>query len=1249
MEKNAIHSRRQSKRQPLCDASNRANIAKSFKSEARLETLPLDKQMKSSSLLGSLNEVSSLTTAENKRVSAVIDYHTDSKRNSAISTTSTGSGRRKTHIGPWRLERTLGKGSTGRVRLAKHSVTGQSAAIKIVSKKSAALSQSQSIAAMDKNIGTAPGSRTIPSGIEREVVIMKLIEHPNVISLLDVWENRGELYLVLEYVEGGELFDYVSESGPLPEVEAVRLFRQIIAALSYCHQYNICHRDLKPENILLDSQRNIKVADFGMAALQPMGHWLNTSCGSPHYASPEIIYGHRYQGNKADIWSCGIILFAMLAGFLPFDGGDLGSTLKLVKKGEYILPPWFSREAVDMIQRILQKKPENRISMNEMWQHPLLKKYETHPILADYPLNAIGPPSPLSSKDFRKMVSHRRDIDMEILRSLQTLWHGKRKDELMEMLLNDEANHEKLFYKALLKFREEQLENYEGPPLEYSSSDYHHISRPLFRPHKRISGNYSESSVWKRSRFSIATNTSSLRENSGKGPLSVRTIASYDPYRSSQTAITEPKVEYANVVIHRHPSSGFSAGVPLDMLNVGTQPVGERGSSLILSSSNAAPWSSSRRSSIASFQSRSSMGSLRQRRASTRGYKRNVSFRHLQNMKTANQSADTTKSYAEYSLPPEKRRPQRRQSERAKRLSTDRFSSPSLPSPPACVQRASTKEGEIQVEVKPRQSYQYWKEEARKVSQELEQICEEAFNSSSISSSQTIDAGFKYPESPVTSVSTPGNLGRYYDKKNKRSSREQDFESCSSYATKELVETRRRLIEHSSQANADNLPSYLSEVIAHLDRLIGGELALSAATNSTLVKEPTRLSQNFDNKLPPISEERPPVRDFLSSESNFGRSISKTVPLRPDDWERKKTIRVVPDSTNNLGTIKPLTIRKKRTTLEFRTSASDSRDSESQRSASESVPPDRAAVRRSTAARFFSGLEPIEENPKSPKKSEARNPAESRKWSWFKHTKSASYADVGPPTPPKDNLASGRSSLSNIADASSHSIERLNTVEKHPEIKRVFPSGPAETGKKLLKLFGRKKHEKSIHEIGRGINDPDFSFTSLASVIDSGGSDSNEHTIPSRERKAERSVSPPPSQNWFMKFFHIKPASRVIALSLSKSRARKEILKIIREWRKYGIEDIYYDRPNGVIRGRVGELNLLRLRPVDFSAKLFTVLEFGRQADLSLIRFKQERGAASSFRKVVDTLTTVLKQRNLLVEDAVKAKKMAKLLEFAPQ
>lgn len=234
-------------------------------------------------------------------------------------------------------------------------------------------------------------------------------------------------------MDGGELFDYVSENGPLPEEEAVRLFRQIIAGLGYCHRFNICHRDLKPENILLDSSHNIKLADFGMAALQPAGHWLNTSCGSPHYAAPEIIYGRKYRGDRADTWSCGIILYALLTGFLPFDGGDLPNTLRLVKKGEYFIPDELSYEATDLIQQILQKKPENRISIQEMWEHPLLTKYEKlHQAMSSH---AVGPPPPLSTQDCGALVASRKDIDTDLLRNLQTLWHGVKPEALIERVL----------------------------------------------------------------------------------------------------------------------------------------------------------------------------------------------------------------------------------------------------------------------------------------------------------------------------------------------------------------------------------------------------------------------------------------------------------------------------------------------------------------------------------------------------------------------------------------------------------------------------------------------------------------------------------------------------------------------------------------------------------------------------------------------------------------------------------------------
>uniref|UniRef100_A0A4W5L6U1 non-specific serine/threonine protein kinase n=1 Tax=Hucho hucho TaxID=62062 RepID=A0A4W5L6U1_9TELE len=178
------------------------------------------------------------------------------------------------------------------VKLGIHCVTCQKVAIKIVNREKL--------------------SESVLMKVEREIAILKLIEHPHVLKLHDVYENKKYLYLVLEHVSGGELFDYLVKKGRLTPKEARKFFRQIISALDFCHSHSICHRDLKPENLLLDEKNNIRIADFGMASLQVGDSLLETSCGSPHYACPEVIRGEKYDGRKADVWSCGVILFALL-------------------------------------------------------------------------------------------------------------------------------------------------------------------------------------------------------------------------------------------------------------------------------------------------------------------------------------------------------------------------------------------------------------------------------------------------------------------------------------------------------------------------------------------------------------------------------------------------------------------------------------------------------------------------------------------------------------------------------------------------------------------------------------------------------------------------------------------------------------------------------------------------------------------------------------------------------------------------
>ncbi|KAG8214995.1 Pkinase-domain-containing protein [Butyriboletus roseoflavus] len=347
-------------------------------------------------------------------------------------------------IGLWKVGRTIGKGSSGRVRIARHTKTGQYAAVKIVSKQH--LLNSTTI--------TRPTDTPehMLLSIEREIVIMKLIEHPNVMRLYDVWETSSELYLILEYVEGGELFDYLCTRGRLAPPEALACFQQIIAAVDYCHRFGVAHRDLKPENLLMDRQGNIKVADFGMAAWQTGARegLLQTACGSPHYAAPEVVMGRAYDGRASDIWSCGVILFALLAGRLPFDDEDLGTLLDKVKSGRYEMPMGIEPDARDLVERMLQRDVEKRITMPEILVHPFFVSSEPKAVSRDMPdLDALAKP-----------IGGTEEIDQDIFANLRTLWHGTPEEDILEALRSETPNWQKGVYHLLIRYRNARLENY---------------------------------------------------------------------------------------------------------------------------------------------------------------------------------------------------------------------------------------------------------------------------------------------------------------------------------------------------------------------------------------------------------------------------------------------------------------------------------------------------------------------------------------------------------------------------------------------------------------------------------------------------------------------------------------------------------------------------------------------------------------------------------------------------------------------
>lgn len=223
--------------------------------------------------------------------------------------------------------------------------------------------------------------------VEREIAVMKLINHKHIIRLFDVLQTKKYLFLIIEHVEGGELFDYIVNKGRLSTEEAFQIFRQIIIGVEYCHNNLICHRDLKPENLLLDRNNNIKIADFGMASLMEEGKLLETSCGSPHYASPEVVKGLRYNGMEADVWSCGVVLFALLTGRLPFDDDNLQNLLKKVKAGVYQMPSFLSDDVKDLIMRMLAMDPDKRIKIKEIKRHPWWRNMEKIMIQKNIPLD----------------------------------------------------------------------------------------------------------------------------------------------------------------------------------------------------------------------------------------------------------------------------------------------------------------------------------------------------------------------------------------------------------------------------------------------------------------------------------------------------------------------------------------------------------------------------------------------------------------------------------------------------------------------------------------------------------------------------------------------------------------------------------------------------------------------------------------------------------------------------------------------
>ncbi|CAA9960035.1 Serine/threonine-protein kinase GIN4 [Pyrenophora teres f. maculata] len=1164
------HGRPPTRRRALGDGTNRANeVPRTQRRDEKrhndhvpssaAQQLPHNESIVPNGTLAVRHEQAS---PENKRLSAVQAHEGrphNSKRDSEISNASTNASisnrRRKTHIGPWQLGRTIGRGGCSRVRLVRHSGTGQYGAAKIISKATAekvrALSLANLIQSAEQDASLYPDGKAIPFGLEREICIMKLLDHPNIVRLYDIWENRDELYLIMEFVEGGELFSYIHEQGGLIEIHTVHIFRQIIAALKYCHRINIHHRDLKPENILLDRDTmTVKLVDFGMAALQPEGKKLTTPCGSPHYAAPEVIKTISYDGAKADVWSCGVILFVLLTGRPPFNySGDdrhLKHLFRDIAEAKYTMPDNISREAQDLIKRILVADPKRRISLEEIWDHPFLRKYQQE-------LNFLGENTKLDHwtgpfpgvEDWTNL--ERTAIDREILRYLRTLWHSEKEEVLIQKLMSNEANYEKYFYSALRKYHTDQLENYQPSAhhaVAHSNSDYHHNTRhsPTQPDVEEIPSKLHTRS---QSAYSILNNEHLYSKHSlYESPVSE---ASYDPYRASRQPIIpipEDAELHQNVTVHRGPHTSIGSYGP--------------------------------------------------------------------SMKTG-----TVRSKPKSRIPLISEAP---------RLKLRKHESPT----------------------------KYIQCEARKVSMELGKVMEEAFNRSSVGSSIRSGTDAYHDtsqyDSPPTSFSntrdsggstlaaTPGTKMIF----GQRPLPPIPSETPNTFLQRKLAETREEIARRLNED--DDNTEHFNEVLEHLDRLMvptvnGGKRAVSAPAKSQehgplhVIPEEVKNDNGdgFELHVPHLRAVTDPIRPQ-------GRRVA---------IEHQQTIRLVDESPTRVA---PLNIRKRSG------ASSNSAKTTDEASAvpwpgpisTSTVRPYQDVQNDLLAARTYDATQAPEKQIAVIKK---------KKSLWFRRNTEEKERDQdNKENQIKKKLSNG---LLRIPDAWQGLDDRIkNEPEPFEDIDNTkhnekqsegssgseFPirnsnavgaKGDGTARKAFLAFFGKKTKEEKVKK-SMELGAMNLSSSSILSNFDLGAESSTDIV---------RNGPPEMQMNWLSRFLHIKPANKTLCFQIGRGKVRQDLVRLLRDWQRFGVHDVSLDREANSIGARIDKSNHLKIKPVSFVIELFVVLEHGRRANLCLARFTQTRGAASSFRKVVDIVEDVCRARCMLVEDEQKKASMMEVLD----
>ena len=941
-----------------------------------------------------------------------------------------------------------------------------------------------------------------------------------------------------------------------------------MSAVSYCHQFNICHRDLKPENILLTKDGNIKIADFGMAALQQTPeHRLVTSCGSPHYAAPEVIKAVPYRGDKVDVWSMGIILYATLSGRLPFDHPSVPRLLQAIQKGNYRMANAISPQAADLIQRMLQVDPRERISINQIWRHPLMKKYE----YLDTYRGGINPRSP-DVQYCERPVDRVSDIDKEIMRHLKSLWHQFEEKQLVTLLLDDNPNDQKLFYGLFLKHRENQLENY-TPEIGYSNSDYHHV-RPLSKIKKLSTRQFTQTGPngYKRniSRFTVVSNTGErghARKSSGYAETeSAETVKSYDPFKDSrhQNLTMNGTATHAKVVIHRNPISRLQEDTQISRAGGSRSSSKRYGTPPVFNPPRG-------------FASRSSLASSTKSRSSNplrpgQRYKRGVSFANIRNPALRAVSENEANERI------------RQRSKLMEEVPED--------SPYVTTQIRSRKEAGTFAQPLPL-AHRCVQEDVRQLSSSLAKDCDEAFNNvhalSMLSSSIDYGTDSLY-STPFTSFER-GNMDTepsLFELQQLEAAKAMGLQSKyktrplpvppkrSESVEQELAEARRAA--HNRKVTGDGMhsPRYINRMVSHIDRLmLPNQTYLSEAERRT-TSAPNPTTTRIEGARPLPNPQHYTRTRTLDRSDGYGQYLhrertnevaSQRLGSAPEPYmaryndrelvvtnpdHRPVTARAVHLSSSPVKMPAPLNIRKVK------------KQPQPQPQQPLETPLMTGALNATKDA--FTKFEQLAPKFSTETKGQkSKHDDDPFRYDGVKHTgfgtikkkKTAWYKRASKPN--DDTFPAGEVEINPncLPDPKKKGFNLGNLLKKFgPKEEEGLPLGC-----KLMNLspFTASTNTRAAFKLYDDNNNNE------SSVPDNLG-----HYLPKQANYRDDSTRQiEPQQNWLARLFLVKPATSYLCFNLTKRRARQEVALLLKDWRQFGIKDVVVNKPRNLVFGKV--------------------------------------------------------------------------------